>query len=347
MKRFLLTSALLLSVSSCNSDKIESTHIEKIERFAIQVSTNPIGGDEQSNLETDWGVLILPIGYSKENSNKTRLVIYCHSGGGTVTDKTSEAESVDIVQYLVSQGYAVMSMQGMPATYAERLHIDLCRTVGSHISLRSIKIGYRYILRKYNIARDGCFVFSNSNGGLMASNIVTLTKIPVLAQAGLAPLLSIERNVWNIQSGTLSNGFKSYQNRANVIRIYGMNPISTQDDLNNSVYEKDKVGIYDPFDYCLHQTKQPYRTPYLIFTMKQDGVVLHSIAQEFTTKLNDRGSNIILSDIEEYGGHNVPASPVITGNFTYMNIDLKLRQTVEEIGKFFNSYNPDLNGSRQ
>lgn len=68
---------------SCSPENVDG-HIEKIERFAVKVSTSSIGGDESVNLEDDRCVLILPANYSEKASVKTRLVIYCHSGEGTV-----------------------------------------------------------------------------------------------------------------------------------------------------------------------------------------------------------------------------------------------------------------------
>lgn len=272
-----------------------------------------------------------------------RLVIYCHSGGGIVTDKSSEAENVDFAQYLVSKGYAVLDMGGMPITYAHRLKIDPGRTVGSHISLRSMIKGYQYVIDNFDIAKDGCFLFGSSNGGLLASNIINLTKIPVLAQSGVAPLLSIENNAWNIASGPVFvSDFTSYQNRANIIRIYGMRDVRDQTELLAAKYEKEKVGIYDPFDYCINQSTGRYRTPYLIFTFKEDASVFYYIARQFSDEMKKRGSNIVISDIEEYGGHNVPANPIIVGDYNYMGEKKPLKLTVKTVGDFFDSYNPDI-----
>lgn len=338
--RFLLICVLVgYSLLSCGND---GEDCENIKRFDISVDTSRMGGDEAVNLVKDVGVLILPAGYSN-SSKSVRLVIYCHSGGGDVIYNGSEAESVDFVKYFVSQGYAVMSMMGMPQDYSERLNIDKGRTVGSPVSLRSNILGYQYVIKNYRIAKDGCFVFSNSNGGLMASNIVNLTDIPVLAQAGIAPLISIEQNAWFVASrAMLPQGFPSYQNRANIIRIYGMKNISTHAELLNAVYEKDKVGVYDPFDYCMNQTSIPYRAPYLIFSGKGDTVIKRNVALLFAEEMNSRGSTIIVDGDEEYGNHDVAPKPVFVGSFEYMEQVYQLKLTVKKVCDFLNSYNPDI-----
>lgn len=344
-KFFLLL--LIMSVISCSKiDRNKTNKVVVRETFFVQVNTN-ITSNNSLNLESDCGVLVLPVGYTKNKDKPTRMVIYCHSGSGSVTTEGSEAESVDFVWYLVSQGYAVMSMMGMPETYSKRLEIDPGRTVGSPISLQSNILGYKYVIENFNIAQDGCFIFSNSNGGLMACNIVNFTDIPVLAQSGIAPLISMV-NAWNITSASVRpDGFKAYQNRANIIRIFGKKDIKTQQDLNNAVYEKDKISIYDPFDYCINQTTKPYRSPYLIFSGKSETIINYNIAKEFTEKMNLRGSNIILDDNEEYGNHSIVPSPIIVGSFQYNGKDYPLKLTVKKVLDFFKTYNPSMNDGKK
>lgn len=335
---------MLLCLVSCKEPSvidIPGPENVMVHRFPFQVSTSAIGGDTTQNLETDWAVLIMP---KTSLINPVRLVVYCHSGGGIVTEQDiSESEKVDITQYLVSKGYAVLDVGGLPMSYANRLNVDPGRTVGSYVALRSMLKAYDYVTEQFNIAKDGCFLMSNSNGGLLASNIVNLSDMPVLAQSGLAPLISLERNTWFVESGAVhGGGFTSYQNRANIARLFGMQcSLNTQEELLNAKYEKEKVGVYDPFDYCVNQSKEPYRVPYLIFTLKDDKFVYYDLTQEFAQKMNERGSKIVLSDIDEYGAHNVIPKPVILGDFVY-GVKKPLKLTVKTIGDYFDSYNPDL-----
>lgn len=341
MKYFSFFFLIVLFVS-CNTE-VDDDSGGKIQRFVVKVNTNLTNSIENADFEDDRCVLLLPDNYSINASDKTRLVIYCHSGGGTVSSNSSEAENSDFVQYLVSLGYAVLSVAGMPESYAKRLHIDINRTVGSIISVRATVASYKYVITHYNISNDGCFLFSNSNGGLLASNIVSLTSIPVLAQSGLAPLLSIEKNAWFIPSGAMSatGKFEQYQNRANIIALFGMHSVETQSELNNAIYEKEKVGKYDPFDYYMNQTIKPYPVPYLMFSLVNDITVSYKIAVEFADRMNQRGSNIYLSDISEYGAHNVPPNNIIVGEYKYLNSFMLLKLTVKEVADFFNTFNPD------
>lgn len=315
---------------SCQKDSISESY-ENIKRFTVSV--------ELPNHETmtNWGILFFPDCYFSSNDS-VRVIIYCHSGGGIVSSSYSEAENQDYIKYLVSEGYAVLSMQLIPENYAKSLKIDIGRTAGHPIAVQATQKGYDYVIGKYRIFTNGCFLLSNSHGGLTASNIVNLTNIPVIAQSGIAPLLSVERNAWFVKSGSMSNiygEFENYQIRANIIRLYGMKEVHTQEELNNAVYEKNKVGKYDPFDYILNQTKQAYRTPFLIFNCKQDNVVYYSIAKTFADTLNQRGSEIVISDNEEYGGHNVLSNPIYIGNFVYIGTTYPIRSTYKEIISFF------------
>lgn len=338
---------MLLVSCEKNTENQEQEKIKgiSIHRFLIDVSTSDVGGDESSNRDGDWGMLLLP---KRDPDKPVRLVIYCHSGGGITSATKSEAENIDFVKYFVSKGYAVLDMCGMPRAYAERIRVDFGRTVGSHVSLRAMVNGYKFVTENFNIAKDGCFVFSNSNGGLLACNLVNLTNLPILAQSGLAPLISTGKNGWYVPSGPVHlREFTIYQNRANISRIFGMKVINNQTDLINAQYEKEKVGVYDPFDYCINQTDKPYRTPYLILTFKNDRMIFYDIAKEFSDKMNARGSKIIINDIEEYGGHNVAANPIIVGSFDFLNENIPLKLTVKTVGDFFDLYNPSLKNGEQ
>ena len=82
----------------------------------------------------------------------------------------------------------------MPESYSERLQVDHTRCLGNPVSVRSVIKAYDYIKEHFNnIDFSGCVVYCNSNGGLTASSLVNHTSIPILAQGGLCPLISIEK----------------------------------------------------------------------------------------------------------------------------------------------------------
>lgn len=312
---------------------------QKIERFEIRVDTsNPNIKGSSVQLEKETGLIILPIGYSTIGK-PTKLIIYCHSGSGTVNENYSEAENDKYCKYFVSLGYAVMDVAGMPKTYTDRLKIDYGRTVGSFISVRSYVEGYNYVIKNYNIDPNGCYIFANSSGGLVSLNLGNLSDIPILAQAAICPLISIEQNAWNIPSGAMTGGeFKAYQLRANIIRIYGMQNVNTQSELNNAKYEKEKVGIYDPFDFILKQSSEPYPYPYKIFQTKDDAIVYYKLAEKLVEVVNIRRGNMILRTFEK-GSHTAEPIKDTLGYFSYMKKKIPINTTNFEVAAWFEQHN--------
>ena len=106
---------LTLSTSGCHDGDKGSLWDENIVRFQVDVETDP-NGRGGYNVEPDWCVLMLP-----ENNRIMQdipLVIYCHSGGGTVSSSGSEPENNDFTRYFVSRGCAVLCTAGMPESYS-------------------------------------------------------------------------------------------------------------------------------------------------------------------------------------------------------------------------------------
>lgn len=310
----------------------------KVERFEIRVDTsNPNIKGSSLHLEKETGLIMLPIGYSAIGK-PTKLIIYCHSGAGTVTEDFSEAENDNYCKYFVSLGYAVMDVSGLPISYSERLKIDYGRAVGSFIAVSSYVEGYNYVIKNFNIEPDGCYVFANSSGGLVSLNLGNLTNIPILAQAAICPLLSIEQNAWNIPSGAMTGGqFKAYQLRANIIRIYGMQDVNNQNELNNAKYEKEKVGIYDPFDFIIKQSSEPYPYPYKIFQTKDDVIVYHKLAEKLVEVDNLRRGNMVLRSFEK-GSHTAEPIKDTLGYFSYMKKKIPINTTNFEVAAWFEQH---------
>lgn len=341
--KYFFSYCIIFILLGCNTetpnDVIARMLYPTVVRFSVMVNTqNPAALNSRMRLEKDYGVLLLPKSYSS-TAFPIKLVIYCHSGGGSVYESSSEVEESNYCQYLCSLGYAVMDVAGMPESYSHRLNLDQGRTVGSFVAFDAYQKGYKYVIDHYkNIDRNGCFLLCNSNGGLNAGNLVNLTDIPFITQAGICPLLSTEYNAWNILAKSFDpRGFTQYQNRANIIRIFGMHDVQTQSDLNNAKYEKQKVGPYDPYDYCINRSKEPYRIPFKIFQPINDPTVEYSLAMNFTNVLNKRGSNIVIRTFKE-GGHTSEPNPVVVGHYSFRGVHYNLTQTVYETAVWFSQY---------
>lgn len=316
------------------------TNLSPIEtpiRFQVSIPTNLPNSNEVPFYESDWGVLILPKTYTATGKS-TPLVIGCHGGGGSVSSTGSQTESYDLYKYLVSLGYAVMDMAGMPETYSKRLKIDHYRCVGSFIAIRSYMEGYKWVIENYNIDTTGCYVNGGSNGGLTATNIVCQSSIPVKCESGMSPLLSIKEQAWNISSGALSGGeFSSFQNRANIIRIYGMRDVYTIDELLKSEYEDDKVGLWDPFMYLIALRKNKYRCPVKIWHPVDDDIVKIEFSRRFIRSLIQNKNDAELIEMAG-GGHSPEYYGLPISKFSYQGNLFELKQSVYELAKWYGTY---------
>lgn len=328
-RKFFLFVFLFMACDSIPVAEVVPSEIEII-RFEVRVTFN-------GECYSDLGVLMLPYGYNL-NSESTDLIVYCHSGGGTVTERSSECESMPYCKYLVAKGYAILSMAAMPTRLSSSLRIDHNRTVGSEISMKCTLKGLDYVKKNFVLSGQ-TYLLSNSNGGLLASNLVHFSNVEFNAQCGIAPLLSIENNAWSIPSGAMSGGrFSRFQNRANIIALFGMTNVSSVEDLIVAKYEKSKVGGFDPYNYYMSETGIVYPCPYLVFSCVNDNTVLHSIAYEFSEEMNRRGGCIQIDTTTSYGAHNVSPNPRIIGSFLYMGEKIELNEVYDKIFVFYQEF---------
>lgn len=280
---------------------------------------------------------MLPQDYRNIKNTKTNLIVYCHSGGGSVYDDGSECEEQELIKYLTSIGYAVLSMASMPDDLSTELEIDKFRTVGADIAVRASIEGFNSVTKKYKF--NNFYLLSNSNGGLLASNIVHFSNIPFKAQVGIAPLLSIEKNGWDMASTCMSGGkYERLQNRANIVALFHMQPCHNQKELDDKKYEKDKVGDYDPFDFYVTRRQSLYKVPYLIFSCVDDRVVYNEIAKEFSSLINETGCLSVVDTTSSLGAHNVKANPIIVGSFSYKGEVYPINEVFIKVAEFYSRH---------
>ena len=337
-----------------------------IYRFSYAVNvTNAIDAgttsmlEQQDNISTaiDYGMLMLPTTYTQTGA-PTRLVIGCHGGGGTVDAFTSQTETYDIYKYLVSQGYAVMDVGGLPHTFAQNNRMDRNRVMGSYIAASSYDIAYRHVISKYNIAQDGVFINGGSNGGLTSFSIAKHTNIPIIAMSGMSPLISMADNAWLLPSvGGTYSWATAYGNRLNIIKLYGMSDpevwtggvldvTASQSNLSAAIYEPDKVYGFDPYTdgVYLNASSQAciqFNIPYKAWSPVDDPVVYHPIVSEFINRLKRGGSFAVLRTMSS-GGHAPESAGATIGTFTYLNTTINLKIAPVELLAWYRKFEPKL-----
>ena len=162
-------------------------------RFKVEVNCSPLlqgdnvlSAEDGNNIGYDWGILRLPSNYTP-NGKPVPLIISCHGATGHITETEG---AIDINGYkgqLVRMGFAVMDMNGLPELYAPRVYDEL--HYGCPITIQCYIKGYEWVIKNYNIKRDGCFVEGASMGGMASVQIAACKQIPVLAYAGFCPAI--------------------------------------------------------------------------------------------------------------------------------------------------------------
>ena len=200
----------------CNAEKSisEKSFIELVDGSFIL---------PKNKIYKDWCHFVMP------NTDKPlKLVILCHGSGLTVKENVDQWFNYqNIGKILISMGYAVLCCNFMPIDVGEAFYGS---PLGNWMIPQIAKGAYDYVVKKYNIDTNGCFLYGQSNGGLTAENIVELTDIPVNAYALEVPNLSFQ---WG-QMLVNPNPMRLF---------YGMSTTATKP----SAYEADKCVGLDPF----------------------------------------------------------------------------------------------------
>ena len=133
------------------------------------------------NIQFDHGILALPSTYTDEGE-PTRLIIFCHGSAKHILPNTqvfpSGAYGIDPT-YWLSEGYAVMDMDGLPN---DTTTPHWCVPVAYQCYLAA----YRFVVNNYNIHKE-VFLGGRSLGGGMALTIMAKGNIPVVACCPFAP----------------------------------------------------------------------------------------------------------------------------------------------------------------
>ena len=174
-----------------------------IENFSVQVNyylednDKTQSGVKQDGIKTykDYGVIALPENYSTDPNKPTRLIILCQ-GTGERTGASTNPVSADNHgwKYFLAKGYAVMDMNGMAPEWGSAQGFPVTdQHYANKYLLQSYKKGYNYVMEKYNLHKE-VFVMGISMGGGASTLIVQHKILPVIAQAGFCPALSVYKN---------------------------------------------------------------------------------------------------------------------------------------------------------
>lgn len=203
----------------------------------------------QQVVYSDNAVLYLPTNYSPTGT-PSRLIIYCKHGASVVEpteDPVFDAGDERIFHFLISLGYAILAVDGVPNDYAALIGISE-RVVGNYISIQSVRKAYEYVIYNYNIAQDGCFVYGWSQGGHYAQNVVDLCGLPVLACAEASPVCSYQFHQWDLAvSGTVGGVNWTHLARLNIARLFDFPTVTTDAQLSALQFDESKVNGYDPW----------------------------------------------------------------------------------------------------
>ncbi len=137
---------------------------------------------DEENLQADYGLLALPEQYNNVGQ-PTRLIIFCHGSDTSYTEDTMAFpdKSVDPT-YFLACGCAVMDIDGEvyhhTSEYKHNFSVE---------SLQAYYAAYTWVVDNYNICKDGVFLGGRSMGATETLDLLTRTKIPIIAACSIAP----------------------------------------------------------------------------------------------------------------------------------------------------------------
>ena len=94
-----------------------------------------------------------------------------------------------------------MCVNGCPDVFRNENYMSLEKNgyaahMGGWVAQRCIIACYKYVVDKYNLAKDGCFVIGRSMGGLTSLNLAQSGTIPVIGVAIDAPVISAFKDAY-------------------------------------------------------------------------------------------------------------------------------------------------------
>ena len=111
----------------------------------------------------DNAVLYLPANYTP-TGEPSKLIIFCKQGISKITSNSNPIEQVGFYNYLLTLGYAILGVDGVPDEWKKE--IGICeRVVGNPYAAKATETAYHYVIDNYNLDDKGCFISGYSQGG--------------------------------------------------------------------------------------------------------------------------------------------------------------------------------------
>ena len=296
--------------------------------FQVTLNTNLTHeGDSLDVIDNDTPMvddclLLLPSCYDP-NGTPTRLIISCHGAGTTITSSSSSL-AMPANYFVNCLGYAVLDVNGAPKSLTGNSGLHY----GSPLALQSYIKAYNYVIEKYNIRADGCFVYGTSMGGLTSFMLCQSGALPVLAQAGFCPVTDHFRqaycNPWNSPSSQRSQiaklfGFtgetptwsdSKYPSESEI--QYYMDNIDKVTGYNPMMKHTMNWRLIDPYSTAYGSSEESVKyselikyhpVPLKIWHNDDDGTVLQRYSEYLVTSIRNSGGLAYLRKFPS-GGHN-------------------------------------------
>ena len=306
------------------------------DNFSVDID---YGIDETSDYTTakykDYGVLYLPTNYAKDG-NKTRLIIFCQ-GTGERIGSTNDPINNHGWKYFLDKGFAVMDMNGMSSDWGSAMGFPVTNQhYCNKYVLQSYKKGYDYVMAKYPYLHKEVFVAGLSMGGGSSTMITQSGIIPVIAQVGFCPAISVYKQHYmkpwggTNQQITIAGqyGFDNWSTTtpsqsyflANIDKVVGYDNLMTntfglqtdKDTANNNYNNDEEYNAY-----C--NLAKYFPVPLKIWHCTDDDTVLYRYSELFVKMVQNGGGKATLRNMGT-GGHSGGWS---SGSVTDTDIDGK------------------------
>lgn len=145
------------------------------------------------NISTDTACIMLPTTYTPDGA-PTKLILMNRGAGGDYTGSMNYT----INKALLAAGFATLHIRGIPLAFQNSKYIQgvYGAPYGSPIWIRSAVEAYNYVVKKYNIDKNGCGMFGASCGGLQSLNLANAQVLPIVAVAVDAPVIDLHNDCY-------------------------------------------------------------------------------------------------------------------------------------------------------